>query len=82
MSGASWSKVVKLSILLQRTQKLELLRNLLAQGPKLNVPEIEISLVDGFAGEKYLLEIEATALSAIRAMVHVSVKVLRANKNR
>jgi len=25
------------------------------------VPEIEFSFVDGFAGEKYLLEIEATA---------------------
>lgn len=61
-SGVSWSKVVKLSIFLQRSQKLELLRNVLAQGPKLNVPEVEITLVDGFAGEKYLLEIEATAV--------------------
>jgi enamine deaminase RidA (YjgF/YER057c/UK114 family) len=62
VSGVSWSKVVKLSIFLQRNQKLELLRNLLAQGPKLNIPEVEITLVDGFAGEKYLLEIEATAV--------------------
>jgi enamine deaminase RidA (YjgF/YER057c/UK114 family) len=62
VSGVSWSKVVKLSIFLQRSQKLELLRNVLAQGPKLNVPEVEITLVDGFAGEKYLLEIEATAV--------------------
>jgi enamine deaminase RidA (YjgF/YER057c/UK114 family) len=60
-SGASWDKVVKLSILLDRTQKLETLRNLLAQGPHANVPEVEISFVDGFAGEKYLIEIEATA---------------------
>ena len=62
VSGVAWSKVVKLSIFLQRNQKVELLRNLLAHGPKLNVPEVEISLVDGFAGEKYLLEIEATAV--------------------
>jgi enamine deaminase RidA (YjgF/YER057c/UK114 family) len=62
VSGASWSKVVKLSILLDRTQNLEVLRNLLAQGPKADVPEVEVSFVDGFAGEKYLLEIEATAL--------------------
>lgn len=62
VSGASWGEVVKLSIFLQRNQKVELLRNLLAHGPKLNVPEVEISLVDGFAGEKYLLEIEATAV--------------------
>jgi enamine deaminase RidA (YjgF/YER057c/UK114 family) len=62
VSGANWSQVVKLSILLDRTQKLEVLRNLLTQGSKVNVPEVEISFVDGFAGEKYLLEIEATAL--------------------
>jgi enamine deaminase RidA (YjgF/YER057c/UK114 family) len=62
VSGVNWSKVVKLSIFLQRNQKVELLRNLLAHGPKLNVPEVEITLVDGFAGEKYLLEIEATAV--------------------
>ena len=62
VSGASWNKVVKLSILLDRTQKLEVLRNLLAQGPQMDVPEVEVSFVDGFAGEKYLLEIEATAL--------------------
>jgi enamine deaminase RidA (YjgF/YER057c/UK114 family) len=62
VSGASWSEVVKLSILLDRTQKMEVLRNLLTQGPKLDVAEVEISFVDGFAGEKYLLEIEATAL--------------------
>jgi enamine deaminase RidA (YjgF/YER057c/UK114 family) len=62
ISGANWSKVFKLSILLDRTQKLETLQKLLAEGPKLSVPEVEISFVDGFAGEKYLIEIEATAL--------------------
>ena len=62
VSGASWNKVIKLSILLDRTQKLEVLRNLLAQGPQMDVPEVEVSFVDGFASEKYLLEIEATAL--------------------
>lgn len=63
VSGASWSKVVKLSILLDRTQKIEMLRDLLAKAPKHNVPEVEISFVDGFAGERYLIEIEATALA-------------------
>jgi hypothetical protein len=38
------------------------LRRLLANGPRADVPAVEISFVDGFAGEKYLLEIEATAL--------------------
>jgi enamine deaminase RidA (YjgF/YER057c/UK114 family) len=61
VSGASWNKVVKLSILLDRTQKLETLRDLLAQGPHSNIPELEVSFVDGFAGEKFCIEIEATA---------------------
>jgi enamine deaminase RidA (YjgF/YER057c/UK114 family) len=61
VSGASWGKVVKLSIFLQRSQELSTFRQLLAQGPKMNVPEVEIRFVDAFAGEKYLLEIEATA---------------------
>jgi enamine deaminase RidA (YjgF/YER057c/UK114 family) len=51
VSGASWSKVVKLSILLERTQNLEGLWNLLAQTATLDVPEMEVSFVDGFAGE-------------------------------
>ena len=61
VSGVNWSKVVKLSILLARSEQLETFRNLLAQGPKIDVTEVEVSFVDGFAGEKYLLEIEATA---------------------
>jgi enamine deaminase RidA (YjgF/YER057c/UK114 family) len=60
-SGATWKNVVKLSMLLDRTQKLETLRDLLARGLHSNVPEKELSFVDGFAGEKYLIEIEATA---------------------
>jgi enamine deaminase RidA (YjgF/YER057c/UK114 family) len=57
-----WSNVVKLSVLLQRGHDLQTVRRVLANIGKLNVPEIEYSFVDGFAGEKYLLEIEATAL--------------------
>lgn len=62
VSGASWSKVIKLSIFLHRSQDISALRRLLANGPRTDVPEVEISFVDGFAGEKYLLEVEATAL--------------------
>jgi len=61
VSGASWSKVSKLSIYLQRSQDLRVLRRLLANGPRPDVPEVEIRLVDGFAGDNYLVEIEATA---------------------
>lgn len=31
---------------------------------KFDVPDVEFIFVDGFAGEKYLLEIEATALGS------------------
>ena len=58
-----WGKVRKLSALLQRGQDLETVRRVLAKAGKLDIPEIEFTFVDGFAGEKYLLEIEATAVS-------------------
>jgi len=64
VSGSSWSKVARLSIFLHRSQQHERLMEILSQGPQLTIPEIEVSFVDGFAGEKYLLEIEATALGS------------------
>ncbi|MGH7875321.1 MAG: hypothetical protein ACREQO_24275 [Candidatus Binatia bacterium] len=64
VSGSSWNSVVRLAIFLHRSQKHERLMELLSQGSQLTIPEIEVSFVDGFAGEKYLLEIEATALSS------------------
>jgi len=63
VAGTGWSKVVKLSVFLQRSQKVDTVMDLLAKGPRPNVPEVEFIYVDGFAGEKYLVEIEATALS-------------------
>lgn len=57
-----WSKVVKLSLLLQRGSNSDSVKRILAQANRLSVPEIEFTFVDGFAGEKYLIEIEATAL--------------------
>lgn len=57
-----WSKVKKLSLLLQRGSSVEEARQVLAAANRLSVPEIEFTFVDGFAGEKYLVEIEATAL--------------------
>lgn len=59
-----WGKVVKLSALVQRGHDLETIRRGLANASRLMVPEIEFSFVDGFAGEKYLLEVEATALES------------------
>ncbi len=57
-----WSTVMKLSVLLQRGHDLETVRGVLASSGRLTDSEIEYGFVDGFAGEKYLLEIEATAL--------------------
>lgn len=60
-AGASWNDLVKLSLFLHRSQKLETLRGLLAQQLKTNAPIVEFGFVDGFAGERSLLEVEATA---------------------
>ena len=59
---ADWSRVVKLSALVQRGHDLEIVRRMLTSASRMNSPEIEFTSVDGFAGEKYLLEIEATAV--------------------
>lgn len=60
-SRTDWGRVVKLSALLRRGHDIETVRRVLLSAGRENVPEIEYSFVDGFAGEKYLLEIEATA---------------------
>ena len=65
-SGAStqdFRKTGKLSVFLHRSQKLSVVKELLAKESWIDLATVEFRLVDGFAGEKYLLEIEATALS-------------------
>lgn len=62
-ANTDWAKVKKLSLLLQRGANIEEVKQTLAATNRLTIPEIEFTFVDGFAGEKYLLEIEATALS-------------------
>lgn len=57
----NWGKVAKLSMLVQRGHSIDTVRSVLAEANRLNVPEVEFTFVDGFAGEKYLIEIEATA---------------------
>ena len=63
-ANTDWSKVKKLSLLLQRGSDIEAVKQTLAAANRLSVPEIEFTFVDVFAGEKYLVEIEATALSS------------------
>ena len=59
-----WTRVVKLSAFVQRGHDLEIVRRALRQAGHTNIPLTDFTFVDGFAGEKYLLEIEATALRA------------------
>jgi enamine deaminase RidA (YjgF/YER057c/UK114 family) len=63
VAGTQWNKLIKVSLFLHRSQNLETLRELLTRTP--SAPEnlqIEFGFVDGYAGEKSLLEVEATAL--------------------
>jgi enamine deaminase RidA (YjgF/YER057c/UK114 family) len=60
-AATDWSKVMKLSVLLQRGHDISVVERALARANLQHVQEIEFSFVDGFAGEKYLIEIEATA---------------------
>ena len=63
VAGTGWDKLVKVSLFLHRSHKLETLKNLLGKGPAFPVScQIEFGFVDGYAGEKSQLEIEATAL--------------------
>lgn len=66
ISGAltqDFRKTGRLSVFLQRSQKLSIVKDLLSKVSWIDLANVEFRLVDGFAGEKYLLEIEATALS-------------------
>src|SRR6266545_3749706 len=66
ISGAltqDFGKTGRLSVFLHRSQKLSVVKDLLSKVSWVDLGNVEFRLVDGFAGEKYLLEIEATALS-------------------
>ena len=63
VAGSMWDKLVKVSLFLHRSQKLATLRELLGSGPALPANcQVEFGFVDGYAGDKSLLEVEATAL--------------------
>jgi enamine deaminase RidA (YjgF/YER057c/UK114 family) len=64
VAGTMWDKLVKISLFLHRSQKLDTLKDLLEK--ELALPancQIEFGFVDGYAGDKSLLEVEATALA-------------------
>ena len=63
VAGSMWDKLVKVSLFLHHSQKLELLKELFGSGPALPANcYVEFGFVEGYAGEKSLLEVEATAL--------------------
>jgi len=67
ISGAltqDFKKTGRLSVFLHRSQKLTVVKELLVKESWIDLANVDFQLVDGFAGEKYLLEIEATALSS------------------
>jgi len=57
-------KTGRLSVFLHRSQSLSVVKDVLAKESWIDLANVEYRLVDGFAGEKYLLEIEATAVSS------------------
>ena len=60
-AGTDWTRVVQLSGFLHRSQSFEALKTILKKTGKAEMPQIEVGFVDGFAGEKSLLEVETTA---------------------
>lgn len=64
VSAAKWDNLLRLSVFLQRSQKIDVVKELLTKGPRVELQNVEFGFVDGFAGEKSLLEVEATALIA------------------
>ena len=60
-AGSSWEKVERVSCYLHRTQSLADLKHLFSQHVDADVPQLEVSFVDGYSTEGKLIEIETTA---------------------
>ena len=65
LRGASsgWTRVVKMSVFLDRTQDLKRLKSVLGDTHTVDLAKTEFSFVDGFSSEQSLLEVEVTALN-------------------
>ena len=57
----SWDNVIAASFYLHRSQKVELLKDLLEKESKAGFAQMELCFVDGFASKGRLLEVEVTA---------------------
>jgi hypothetical protein len=58
-----FAKTGRLSVFLRRDQSIDVVKAMLAKESWIDPEHVDYRLVDGFAGEKYLLEIEATDLA-------------------
>jgi enamine deaminase RidA (YjgF/YER057c/UK114 family) len=58
-----FAKTGRLSVFLRRDQSIDVVKAMLAKESWIDPEHVDYRLVDGFAGEKYLLEIEATGLA-------------------
>jgi enamine deaminase RidA (YjgF/YER057c/UK114 family) len=66
ISGAltqDFKKTGRLSVFVRRDQSLDTVKDLLSRESWIDLAHVEFRPVDGFAGEKYLIEIEATELT-------------------
>jgi enamine deaminase RidA (YjgF/YER057c/UK114 family) len=60
-AGSSWDRVAKVSFFLHRSQRLEILKELLGSRVPAKIPAMEYSFVDGYSSAGKLCEIEVTA---------------------
>jgi enamine deaminase RidA (YjgF/YER057c/UK114 family) len=61
LAGTDWTRAVRMSCYLQRSQTVSALKELLA-GLATTIPSLEVELVDGYSSPGKLVEIEVTAL--------------------
>ena len=61
MAGLGWDKVILVSSFLQQRESVDMLRRAIRQAAPLDGVPFECELVEGFAGEGRLVEIEVTA---------------------
>jgi enamine deaminase RidA (YjgF/YER057c/UK114 family) len=60
-ANSSWDRVAKVSFFLQRSRKIETLKELFSSRVTAKIPAMEYSFVDGYSSEGKLCEVEVTA---------------------
>lgn len=60
-AGTGWDRAIRVSFYLHRSQSMEELSNLFRERVTADIPETDVSLVDGYSTPGKLVEIEVTA---------------------